>query len=1183
MKEQMSGKWMEPEQDEGQPDQSPQSKAKDRGYTNLQQDPQHLLLSQKADQSERPLQSPGNAEDHNFQQGQQMLIQDIDQSRQPSQTSTKNADGEFSQQVEQKPMLTLKPRTITGANAGDDYFQGSEDESNGMAVSHPESFLSQQADALSTQMKSYLQSRIPYHQLGPSMHINELPSSEFNSQLQGPLQSGRPSSPDASHMQICQAILYHGQSSNTIMEDESICLDEYGTTNALAQIFLSTFLTRQAQSQGINLYYQHNCGRHRPNSSLIQELLPSPLLFNDDLFQPMGRENLESFCQAVSKNGGLQGLSPIDIMLWNANTSRQRRSLKIIVRGRPWKKRRLQNQRPVSMMELYVPIIHENLVKASRRAREVEGALVAGYGVLKLTPDVVGQPVARGRAVIVLSCMDIDCQDHSIVPYFNYLVLIPPSIQVVDLVITKKCEDNQLCKEYAYGFASNIRQFSPGAKVELIVANPSAADSFARLIEAEHVICGPGWGLPCIFPALSRSAEHGRVTLLEGESQEQRYILSMLRFPFVHPVHAPRGRLLAERLGAFENNPTEMTRIAQISPLPSTGSCRFLRGKVGHWVQDMEYAARSAQYRTPLRHYSGNAENLFQKNVKNGKYGDLRFRPPTTYRWEESRYEKCQPSFMTRENVCDVLPSMGIQRIFILGDSLNLQMAQSIWMMLTTEEAGDSPTPRGTLEPNFEAMITCPSGYQIKVVFVRNDELLENDLPVSVDGENQNCHTYCYPWTQKYLYDEVKTVFFVNAGAHIHSFDLFTAMIDRFVHVFDGLNRPDDLVLFRTLVPGHWDCSRPGLAPFKTFDEYMKDSAAHESPQTEAVYGWDKFSPYNDYAVNVIDRRRFQTSDTPKALMEVVDIYPTTILRPDGHCSDEFRLPAYSTTDCLHYTLPGPIDWWNHLAFSHLVDIGRQQSTHNEELKSQDAQGFQRQPEQQQNQHRQDAQGFQRQPEQQQNQHWRQNVQQEDGQAQGQRDDYQGERQVVKQQNLNYSQRGQQDEDTQQQYSNHIPSGLEQGGDRQDSNHQQGYQQEGPQTQQRSYQKEPNDQQGYQKQSDMQQHQDYHARGYQQHEGTQKQSQSYPSKQVGESARQDYEHQGVQQQGARHEVGKQQEAGQEQNANDQSGYHQQGHIQTGQNYQQGNQQENVQQQNQQGYQQAGGLVQSQSYQQQGGQ
>ncbi|KAL7538462.1 hypothetical protein ACHAXR_008572 [Thalassiosira sp. AJA248-18] len=38
-----------------------------------------------------------------------------------------------------------------------------------------------------------------------------------------------------------------------------------------------------------------------------------------------------------------------------------------------------------------------------------------------------------------------------------------------------------------------------------------------------------------------------------------------------------------------------------------------------------------------------------------------------------------------------------------------------------------------------------------------------------------------------------------------------------------------------------------------------------------------------------------------------------TILRPDGH-----RTP---NKDCLHYLLPGPVDWWNHLLFSNLLEL----------------------------------------------------------------------------------------------------------------------------------------------------------------------------------------------------------------------------------------------------------------------
>eukprot|EP00542_Grammatophora_oceanica_P020197 CAMPEP_0194032388 /NCGR_PEP_ID=MMETSP0009_2-20130614/5341_1 /TAXON_ID=210454 /ORGANISM="Grammatophora oceanica, Strain CCMP 410" /LENGTH=343 /DNA_ID=CAMNT_0038672815 /DNA_START=39 /DNA_END=1070 /DNA_ORIENTATION=- len=339
----------------------------------------------------------------------------------------------------------------------------------------------------------------------------------------------------------------------------------------------------------------------------------------------------------------------------------------------------------------------------------------------------------------------------------------------------------------------------------------------------------------------------------------------------------------------------------------------------------MEYAAK-AQYRGPLKHYSGNADRQFKRKQKNGEYGSMQYRPATTYRWEETVYRSCQPTLITREGMCQALQALDIRRIFILGDSLNLQLAQSMWMLLTTDEHGDSPTKRKSLDPNFETIISCPNGdYDFKLMFVRNDEFLENDLPVSVDDDQSNCETFCYPWVQKYLEDQHRTLLLANAGAHVHAFDRFQHAIDRFIEVFDSFQRPWDIALFRTIVPGHWDCSREGLTPFKSFQEYEMDVKEHTSPKLEEAYSWNKFASYNDYAIRQIEQRARHPQYSSLAMMEVVDVFPMTILRPDGHCSDEFRPDAFTDKDCLHYDLPGPVDWWSHSIFSHLLDIIEEQ------------------------------------------------------------------------------------------------------------------------------------------------------------------------------------------------------------------------------------------------------------------
>ena len=57
------------------------------------------------------------------------------------------------------------------------------------------------------------------------------------------------------------------------------------------------------------------------------------------------------------------------------------------------------------------------------------------------------------------------------------------------------------------------------------------------------------------------------------------------------------------------------------------------------------------------------------------------------------------------------------------------------------------------------------------------------------------------------------------------------------------------------------------------------------------------------------------------ARMEILDVFPMTVRRPDGHMADEYKSPDTKRNDCLHYSLHGPIDWWNHLMLGNLMDI----------------------------------------------------------------------------------------------------------------------------------------------------------------------------------------------------------------------------------------------------------------------
>mmetsp|Transcript_28541 Transcript_28541/g.42178 ORF Transcript_28541/g.42178 Transcript_28541/m.42178 type:complete len:870 (+) Transcript_28541:29-2638(+) len=706
-----------------------------------------------------------------------------------------------------------------------------------------------------------------------------------------------------SHYEICKSIIV-AKESKLIEEVQDICLNEFDPALALAQIFLSAYLAQQGRLHGYGVEYAHKCGRFREEKKVMQEVLPQPLAM--PAHQSMPKDDLLQFCRVlVNHADSTHQSNPLKIFLWETNLFQT------------------ESQEQISMMERLLPIINENLYEASLQSRFYKSALTAGYGVLK-DRDSKSDRIAVGRAVVYIPCRDVHCNDFAVVPYIHFLMHIPLSVHIVDIIICRQCiVNNQGCAKYANDFASTFRQFSPNMSVEVIVANPSSPDIIARLLEAEHVLCASGFGMQCLFPSLAR--KYGRITLFDldknqaGEESASSFVTRLPPSVLSH-VNPPISLFAVAFFSSFQGHLDAVTSFSQRPPAKQSGDCRFFRGRFGKWSQNMVYADH-AQYRTALRHYSGEADQLFRRKVHQGLHGEMKFRPPTTYRWDELRYDTCGFTQITQQGVCDLMESLSARRIFIVGDSLNLQLAQSLWMWLTNDKFGDSPIARGTFNPNFKAKLLCPVYGEYILQFIRNDELLENDMPVSIDEEKSNCNTYCFKWTEEYKADERRTILIFNAGAHIHEEKQFKNAIDRFINTFDSFQRPQDIVLLRTLIPGHRECGRPGLRPFANFEEYKADAQAQNPDPNEGIYAWDKFQSYNDYSIAALDHRRFAVKDTPQALMEVMDVYPMTILRPDGHISDEYRAPTLLNIDCLHYTLPGPIDWWSHMFFSHLLDI----------------------------------------------------------------------------------------------------------------------------------------------------------------------------------------------------------------------------------------------------------------------
>ena len=124
---------------------------------------------------------------------------------------------------------------------------------------------------------------------------------------------------------------------------------------------------------------------------------------------------------------------------------------------------------------------------------------------------------------------------------------------------------------------------------------------------------------------------------------------------------------------------------------------------------------------------------------------------------------------------------------------------------------------------------------------------------------------------------------------------------DMFVNTMENLGRHEDLVVYRTSVPGHLNCKEKNTQPHA-------DSSAF---QVAEKFNWHYVDSFNQYTIE-----RMEKSAVSNDWM-LLDVYPMTILRSDGHMSPP--------RDCLHYKLPGPPDYWNHLLYSNLLDMKRRE------------------------------------------------------------------------------------------------------------------------------------------------------------------------------------------------------------------------------------------------------------------
>ena len=164
----------------------------------------------------------------------------------------------------------------------------------------------------------------------------------------------------------------------------------------------------------------------------------------------------------------------------------------------------------------------------------------------------------------------------------------------------------------------------------------------------------------------------------------------------------------------------------------------------------------------------------------------------------------------------------------------------------------------------------------------------------------------------------------MNTGYHWGSdWEGYIANFQNFVGKLDEMAtanalRATDVIMFRTSIPGHKECDLHNN-PYAHYGEYCPRIV-----NGAFWHWWGELPPYNDYAIRIINEWNLLNTVKTGPNIELLDPWYMSVLRPDGHLSGSDAGPNCSIDpqECMLYSLPGPVDWWNHLLLMQLTDIG---------------------------------------------------------------------------------------------------------------------------------------------------------------------------------------------------------------------------------------------------------------------
>ena len=692
-----------------------------------------------------------------------------------------------------------------------------------------------------------------------------------------------------------------------VEERKETCLSE--TDSAIFPIFASALMEQLGSlflGDQWSIEYRHGCGKHRVvrEHSTIQEHLSVQLFLHHHLLETrMTQDQLQQTCQRCVMDYISLGSSDGSCLLFSP----------LKVEG---------TDETVLPIQEILPALQSNLEKATSAGKDIETRKLSFHIASHVEEEIkaviyLACPSDSGTCEVIVPRRGDNLDQANTLPPFSFATQISPYIKVIDIVLLAPEEDmdrppqalNQL-RAFRRGLRPILTQMYPTARI-LITEESSSKSLYKNLLTAQQVIC-PINSAACSIPALARKNTGrvlDRISLMESPSE-----YNWMR----HMKHDSRVNIELQSVKSFFEK-----------PFP----CSQIRSQAGHWEQDLDMAPKM-QYAMGQEPFAAGRANHFYVPTEEEPY-----RKPTTYKWVQNLYPQCEVPLLTREKFCSTVTKLGLSRVMFLGDSLQGYQAESFWFLLESKRIPKKDAPaehKGKYEYNYgyTDKIDCgteSSPNMIDISFVRNDRLLETN------NRDFDCKKeFCYPFTNRYMSYPGKTLLIFNTGSHCTSRRTgppYQDVILNFIHQVQNIfHKPDDILFFRTTAPGHGLCES-ATEPYGDFDAYLNQGDGDPGYWGRVIgkgYEWEKFGDMNTFAMEAIEQHNqyiSQTEQVEAAPIHILDPYYMTLLRPDGHfgSSDNMDQDKRKKGDCLHYSLPGPPDWWNHLLWSEVMDLASQQ------------------------------------------------------------------------------------------------------------------------------------------------------------------------------------------------------------------------------------------------------------------